>query len=253
MDKQTAHVKRPLNMFMLWAKEERQKMYEGTQSVNLRKINSVLGRKWKTVSADVKQEWKLKADKDRANHKLQHPDYIYKPRRNPKGKPKKGRRKRKIKTVEYVELIIHTDDPLALAAPPAPPAYPAPPAPPAYPTPAAPPAYPASPARLAPPASLTPPTYPATSATPSPPSSPVSLAPPEPPLLSPLHNISLEIEDIEDIEDIKDMELFQLDLSLDGTIDIDDLDITIDNQETQDMEELPQPELSLDTPIDIDT
>ena len=70
---------------------------------------------WKQdLSEDEKQNWYLKAEEEKALHKLNHPDYVYRPRR----------RQLKKNTVAYVELIINTEDmalpiSLALAAIPA--------------------------------------------------------------------------------------------------------------------------------------
>ena len=64
---------------------------------------------WKQdLSENERQHWYLKVEEEKALHKLNHPDYVFRPRR----------RQSKKKTVEYVELITHTDD----TVPPVPPA-----------------------------------------------------------------------------------------------------------------------------------
>ena len=97
--KQTDHVKRPLNPFMLWSKQERPKLCEGEDRPDQRTISSVLGKMWKKLSEGERQKWKLKSDEAAVLHKIQYPDYQYKPRR-----------KTKKRTLEYLQLIIHTDD-----------------------------------------------------------------------------------------------------------------------------------------------
>ena len=70
---------------------------------------------WKQdLSEGERQDWYLKVDDEKALHKLNHPDYVYRPRQ----------RQLKKKTVAYVELIRYTEDmappvSLALAAIPA--------------------------------------------------------------------------------------------------------------------------------------
>ena len=78
--KQTDHVKRPLNPFMLWAQQEREKMCEGKDGQQHANISSVLGKKWKKMSEDEKQPWKIKADESKELHKLHYPAYEDNPR-----------------------------------------------------------------------------------------------------------------------------------------------------------------------------
>ena len=67
---QTAHVKRPLNLFQVWEKQEKPKMCKGKGNVNQRGINTVLGQIWKTkVSEEEKQQWKLMAEQEKEKHK----------------------------------------------------------------------------------------------------------------------------------------------------------------------------------------
>ena len=140
MDKcrnQTAHAKRPLDAFLLWAKQERSKICKGKKRVNHENITSVLGKKWmRELSEEERQAWKLKADESKAIHK-------YRPRRTQKK--------------ETVEQSIHTDNENAavfLAAP-------------------ACPAREAAPASLAPHASAALPASPAPHASPAPPVPPL--------------------------------------------------------------------------------
>ena len=53
---------------------------------------------WKKLGEDERQKWKL-SDEAAVLHKIQYPDYQY-----------KLRRKTKKRTLEYLQLIIHTDD-----------------------------------------------------------------------------------------------------------------------------------------------
>ena len=130
---QTHHAKRPLDAFLLWAKQERSKMCKGKKRANQENISSVLGKKWmRELSEEERQAWKLKADESKAIHK-------YRPRR-----PQKK---------ETVEQSIHTDNENAavfLAGPAFPAREAAPPSP-------APHAYAASLASPAPTASPVPP------------------------------------------------------------------------------------------------
>ena len=192
--KRTNHVKRPLNPFMLWAQQEREKMCKGKEGQQQTNISSVLGKKWNKLGEDEKEPWRIKAAKAKVLHKLQYPDYQYKPRR-----------KAKRNTVKYLELIIHTDQKNGPTSP----ATPPPSVSPAF------LAMPASPALTALTAAATPPA----SAASTPPSvSPASSTPP-------LSSLPSLFNNFKTITEANDIELVKLDDdSSFCAINIDDVD-----------------------------
>ena len=223
----TAHVKRPLNPFMLWAKQERKKMCEGKTCVDHSKISSMLGKKWKTkLSEEERQQWKLKADLGVAKHKLDYPDYKYRPRHRNAKKTKKAKKESEDTSAPVLPASLATPaTPVSLGSP-ATPVSLGSPATPVFPvTPPAPPVPPISPASLDSPASWSPPASPGSldfSASSSPlalPASfefPVSSAPPGSPVSatspsrSPYRVIRTIYNDNPEMEGI-DLDFFQTD------------------------------------------
>ena len=109
---QKEHLKRTLNPFMLWAREEQKRVCQGKGPVQLRNINLVLGKMWKTeVSAHEKQQWKVKVEQEKEQPKFEYPDY------KNKARPKRLRPEKDKKVYETVELIIHMGAPVSPASP----------------------------------------------------------------------------------------------------------------------------------------
>ncbi|CAL8137139.1 unnamed protein product [Orchesella dallaii] len=75
------HVKRPMNAFMVWAKAARRKLAEQYPSSHNAELSKSLGQRWRCLSDDEKQPFIIEAQRLRTEHKKQHPDYKYQPRR----------------------------------------------------------------------------------------------------------------------------------------------------------------------------
>uniref|UniRef100_A0A1I7UF78 Sex-determining region Y protein n=1 Tax=Caenorhabditis tropicalis TaxID=1561998 RepID=A0A1I7UF78_9PELO len=79
------HIKRPMNAFMIWAKEERKKIVEEEKKHGMMLHNSsiskMLGARWNALSEEEKQPFKEEQIKHKAAHYEKYPDYIFKPRR----------------------------------------------------------------------------------------------------------------------------------------------------------------------------
>lgn len=80
--KQTNHVKRPMNAFMVWSQIERRKIAEVSPEMHNAEISKRLGKRWKTLSAEERKPYIAEADRLRELHMLEYPDYKYRPRKN---------------------------------------------------------------------------------------------------------------------------------------------------------------------------
>ena len=81
------HTKRPLNTFMLFAKIQRENI-TANFSCNHSEISKALGRLWQDLSKDEKEPFMRGAKTLVELHRLEYPDYKYRPRK--KGQPKEA-------------------------------------------------------------------------------------------------------------------------------------------------------------------
>ena len=75
-------VKRPMNAFMLWSKEKRRKISSVDPSLHNSHISKILGEEWKTLPLNEKDPYIKESKTLMEKHKVEHPNYHYKPRQN---------------------------------------------------------------------------------------------------------------------------------------------------------------------------
>lgn len=90
-DKRAAHVKRPMNAFMVWAQAARRKLADQYPQLHNAELSKTLGKLWRLLSDNDKKPFIEEADRLRVIHKREHPDYKYQPRRRKQNGPSSGR------------------------------------------------------------------------------------------------------------------------------------------------------------------
>ncbi|KAL3117258.1 hypothetical protein niasHT_007661 [Heterodera trifolii] len=82
--KSGTHIKRPMNAFMVWSRDERLKICSIQPDKHNAEISKELGTRWKRMTREERRPFEQKAEDLRQLHLLEYPNYKYRPRKKVK-------------------------------------------------------------------------------------------------------------------------------------------------------------------------
>lgn len=79
--KDKSHIRRPMNAFMIYAQAARRKVAREYPNLSYAQLSKTLGKLWRLLDVKEKQPFLEEAERIRQQHKVDHPEYKFQPKR----------------------------------------------------------------------------------------------------------------------------------------------------------------------------
>lgn len=96
-----AHVKRPMNCFMVWSREKRYHILKENPGINNAEVSKALGAAWRKLSEEDKEPYVEEARRLTQQHKMENPGYKYQPKRRDSKRMRRRAQKKVVDTTKH--------------------------------------------------------------------------------------------------------------------------------------------------------
>ena len=102
---QGVHIKRPMNPFMVWSRNERKLLQQNHPRMHNSEISKLLGARWKEMDKCEKTQYIHESERLRKMHRKMYPNYRYRPQKKDRIKPTGMESSQNRKNLEYGKFV----------------------------------------------------------------------------------------------------------------------------------------------------